>query len=137
MRSVNMFRFGLTILMIFVMSMPAMAQERSSAMTPPQIVTLETVKLSPELQEKFSEQTVVVKLKATISASGTVAGQIAVISGSGDDALDQAAIAALQQSVFRPAYAGEEAVACTVVMPLHIKVEKYLPEEPVQAPEQQ
>jgi TonB family protein len=115
---------------MFAMSVPVMAKD-NAAITPPQIITLAPVSLSPELREKYSEKTILVKLRATISESGTTVGDIKIITSSGDEFFDQAAIDSLKQSVFRPAYASDyQAVACTIVLPLNVNVEKYLPEEP-------
>ena len=123
------FSLGLLLVVMLAMAAPVMAKA-NAAVTPPQIVTLAPVSLTPELQEKYSEKTVLVKLKATIFESGT-AGNIEIIISSGDEALDQAAIESLERSVFRPAYASDsQAVACTVVLPLNVRVEKYQPEEP-------
>ncbi len=127
------FSLALLLVVMLAIAVPVMAKA-NAAVTPPQIITLAPVSLTPELQEKYSEKTLLVKLKATIFESGT-AGNIEIIISSGDEALDQAAIESLQQSVFRPAYASDsQAVACTIVLPLNVRVEKYQPEEPASSP---
>ncbi|QDR82972.1 energy transducer TonB [Sporomusa termitida] len=111
------------------MTMPAMAQGQDPV-TPPKIVTLAPVGLTSELREKYSEQTILVRIKATITETGTMDSNIQVITSSGDAAFDQAVIDSIQQSVFTPAYTGDQqAIASSIVLPLNIKVEKYLPEE--------
>lgn len=103
----------------------------SAPVTPPKIDSLAPVALTPELQEKYSEQTVTVKIKATITESGTVDSNIQVITGSGDAVFDQAVMDSIRNSVFTPAHTGDgQAVASSVVLPLSVKVEKYAPEEP-------
>ncbi len=132
MKSFKKIQLVLSILfvMMVVMAVPVMAQDHSTGITPPGIIRLAPVSLSPELREKYSEQTILVKLKATITESGTTADDIQVVTSSNDAAFDQAVIESLKQSVFSPAYKDHQAVACTIVLPLHVKVEKYLPEEP-------
>ena len=132
MRSVQKIQVVLVILfvMMMVMAIPVMAQDHSSGITPPRIISLAPVSLSPELREKYSEQTILVKLKATITESGTTADDIQIITSSNDAAFDQAVIDSLKQSVFSPAYKDHQAIACTILLPLHVKVEKYLPEDP-------
>lgn len=116
--------------LLVVMSLPAMAKE-PAALTPPTIVKLAPVGLSPELREKYSEQTVVVKIRTAIAETGLPAGDLTVVASSGDAAFDQAVVAAVGQSIFSPAYtADHKAVASVIVLPMHVKVEKYVPEEP-------
>lgn len=116
--------------MLVVLSLPALAQE-PVPLTPPTIVKLATVGLSPELREKYSEQTVVVKVRTAISEAGLPDGELTVVTSSGDESFDQAVVTAVKQSVFSPAYtADHKAVASVVVLPMHVKVEKYVPEEP-------
>ncbi|WP_312197993.1 TonB family protein [Anaerospora hongkongensis] len=115
--------------LLVVLSLPVMAKE-PAALTPPAIVKLAPVGLSPELREKYSEQTVVVKVRITISEAGLPDGELTVVTSSGDETFDQAVITAVKQSVFSPAYTAEhKAVASVVVLPMHVKVEKYVPEE--------
>lgn len=122
------------LVLLTLLSLPALAKE-PVPLTPPAIVKLATIGLSPELREKYSEQTVLVKVRTAISEAGLPDGELTVVTSSGDEAFDQAVIAAVKQSVFSPAYTAEhKAVASVVVLPMHVKVEKYVPEEP-DAPE--
>ncbi|CQR74436.1 Gram-negative bacterial tonB protein [Sporomusa ovata DSM 2662] len=119
------------LLLVIGIAVPAMANNNST-MTPPKIITLAPISLSPEMREKYSEQTILVKVKATIAEAGTIDGDIKIITSSGDEAFDQAVIESIQKSVFSPAYSSDnKAVACSILLPLHINVEKYLPEEQV------
>lgn len=120
------------LLMMAALSVPAMAQDLSGTpATPPRIVTLEPVTLTPELTEKYSEQTVLVKIKASISESGAIDRNVQIVQSSGDAAFDQAVIDSLQKSVFTPAYTKDrQAVASTIILPLTVKVEKYVPAQP-------
>lgn len=116
--------------LLVVLSLPALAKE-PAPLTPPAIVKLATVELSTELREKYSEQTVMVKVRTAISEAGLPDGELTVVTSSGDAAFDQAVVTAVKQSVFSPAYtADHKAVASVVVLPMHVKVEKYVPEEP-------
>lgn len=118
------------LVLLALLSLPALAKE-PAPLTPPAIVKLATIELSPELREKYSEQTVLVKVRTAISEAGLPDGELTVVTSSGDEAFDQAVIAAVKQSVFSPAYTAEhKAVASVVVLPMHVKVEKYVPEEP-------
>ncbi len=124
-------QFIVAILLVVFASIaaPVMA-DSNSPVTPPKLVTLAPISLSPELREKYSEQTKLVKVKAAIAADGIITGDIKVVVGSGDEAFDQAVIEALQKSVFTPAYTSDnKAVACSIILPLHVNVEKYQPEE--------
>lgn len=122
---------ALLLALLAVLSMPVMAEE-PAALTPPAIVKLAPVGLSPELREKYSEQTVVVKVRTKILETGLPDGELTVIASSGDAAFDQAVVTAIGQSVFSPAYtADHKAVASVIVLPMHVKVEKYVPEEAV------
>lgn len=115
--------------LLVVLSLPVMAKE-PAPLTPPAIVKLAPVGLSPELREKYSEQTVVVKVRITISEAGLPDGELTVVTSSGDETFDQAVITAVKQSVFSPAYTAEhKAIASVVVLPMYVKVEKYVPEE--------
>lgn len=117
------------LVLLTLLSFPALAKE-PAPLTPPAIVKLAPVGLSPELREKYSEQTVVVKVRITISEAGLPEGELTVVTSSGDETFDQAVITAVKQSVFSPAYTAEhKAVASVVVLPMHVKVEKYVPEE--------
>ncbi|WP_255451364.1 energy transducer TonB [Sporomusa sp. KB1] len=119
------------LLLVIGIAVPAMASTNST-MTPPKIITLAPISLSPEMREKYSEQTILVKVKATIAEAGTIASDIKIITGSGDEAFDQAVIESVKQSVFSPAYTSDhQAVASSFILPLQVKVEKYLPEEPI------
>ncbi|CQR73874.1 Gram-negative bacterial tonB protein [Sporomusa ovata DSM 2662] len=119
------------VLAIVGMAVPVMANGNSSV-TPPQIITLAPISLSAEMREKYSEQTVLVKVKATVSELGIIDGDIKIITSSGDEAFDQAVTDSLKKSVFRPAFNSDnKAVACSIIFPLQVKVEKYLPEEKV------
>ncbi len=119
------------LVLLIVLSLPAMAKE-PAALTPPAIVKLASVGLSPELREKYSEQTVVVKVKMVISEAGLPNGELTVIASSGDAAFDQAVVTAIGQSAFSPAYTAEhKAITSVIVLPMHVKVEKYVPEEAV------
>lgn len=122
------------LVLLTLLSLPALAKE-PAPLTPPAIVKLATIGLSPELREKYSEQTVLVKVRTAISEAGLPDGELTVVTSSGDEAFDRAVITAVKQSVFSPAYTAEhKAVASVVVLPMHVKVEKYVPEEPA-APE--
>lgn len=103
----------------------------SSPVSPPKIDRLTPVVLTPNLQEKYSEQVMTLKIKATITESGTVENNIQVITSSGDTAFDQAVIDSIRNSVFTPAHddAGQ-AVVSSVILPLSVNVEKYVPEKP-------
>lgn len=121
---------AVTIWIMMVMVAPVVAQEKSN-LTPPKIISLGPVTLSTELQKKYSEQTVPVKVRVNIAESGSLKGEVTIVAGSGDEAFDQAVVESVHQSVFAPAYTPEhQPVACAIVLPLHIKVEKYVPEEP-------
>lgn len=122
---------GILLLVLAGIAVPVMA-DNNSPVIPPKLITLAPISLSPELWEKYSEQTKLVKVKATVAADGIIAGEIKIIAGSGEEAFDQAVIAALQKSVFTPAYTGaKEAVTCSIILPLTINVEKYQPEEEI------
>lgn len=129
---------ALMLLILMSLSVPAMAKGQTPA-TPPRIVTLAPIALTPELTGKYSEQTVLVKIKATILETGTMDSNVQVITSSGDPAFDQAVIDSLQKSVFTPAYTEDrQAIASSIVLPLNVKVEKYVPvEPPVSQPDQE
>lgn len=121
------------VVLVSVMGMttPVMANP-SSATTPPQLITLAPISLSTEMREKYSEQSILVKVKATILETGIIGGDIKVVTSSGDESFDKSVTDAIQQSVFNPAYSSDhKAIACSFVLPLHVKVEKYLPEAEV------
>lgn len=125
------FIIGILLLVLAGMAVPVMA-DNNPPVIPPKLITLAPISLSPELREKYSEQTKLVKVKATVAADGVIAGEIKIIAGSGDDAFDQAVAEALQKSVFTPAYTSDnKAVACSIILPLTVNVEKYQPEEAV------
>lgn len=127
----QLFIIGFLLLMLTGMAAPAMAGNNSPVI-PPKLITLAPISLSPELREKYSEQTKMVRVKATVATDGVIAGEIKIIVSSGDAAFDQTVIEALQQSVFTPAYTSDnKAVACSIILPLTVNVEKYLPEEEV------
>lgn len=118
------------IWVMMVMAGPVLAQERSN-LTPPKIVSLQPIALSTELQQKYSEQTVPVKVRINIAETGLLSGEVSILDSSGDEAFDKAVVESIQKSVFTPAYTpAHQPVACAIVLPLHIKVEKYVPEEP-------
>nr|WP_255711581.1 TonB family protein [Pelosinus baikalensis] len=112
------------------MSFSALAKDKAQ-MTPPQIITLAAISLPLEMKEKYAEQTVPVKIKATVSELGTVDGDVQIITSSGDAAFDNAVIESIKKSMFSPAYSDNTAVSCSIVLPLHVKVEKNIPEEQV------
>ncbi|WP_371381021.1 TonB family protein [Sporomusa aerivorans] len=119
------------LLLLIGLTIPVMASS-NVPVTPPGISTLAPISLSPELREKYSEQTKLVKVKATVAADGIIEGDVKVVLSSGDAAFDQAVVEALQKSVFTPAYTGDnQAVACSIILPLNVNVEKYVPEEEV------
>lgn len=119
-----------TLLLIMGMSFSALAKDKAQ-MTPPQIITLAAISLPPDMKEKYAEQAVPVKIKATVSELGTVDGDVQIITSSGDAAFDNAVIESIKKSVFSPAYSDNTAVSCSIVLPLHVKVEKNMPEEQV------
>jgi len=122
---------ALVLVSVMGMTVPVMAQQ-TSALTPPQLITLAPISLSAEMREKYSEQTVLVKVKATISETGIVGSDIKTLVSSGDESFDKSVIDSIQHSVFNPAYNSDhQAVECSIVLPLNVKVEKYLPEEEV------
>ncbi|WP_378956853.1 energy transducer TonB [Pelosinus sp. sgz500959] len=116
------------LLLMTGMSVSALAQENTQ-MTPPRIITLATLSLSPELQDKYAEQTLLVKIKATVSEYGAADGDVQIMTSSGDIAFDNAVIALVKESEFSPAYRGNTAVSSSILLPLHVKVEKNIPEE--------
>lgn len=121
---------GLLVILISL-AVPVMANN-NSPVTPPKIISLAPVSLSDDLREKYSEQTILVKVKATVSAIGIIDSDIRIITSSGDALFDQAVIDSMQQSVFSPAYTSDnQAVACSILFPLQVNVEKYVPEEQV------
>lgn len=133
MKYIQKVQWFIAVLLFAIMGLgvagPAMAQAKEPV-TPPKIITLAPVGLTPELREKYSEQTILVRIKATITETGTLDNNIQVITSSGDAAFDQAVIDSIQQSVFTPAYTSDQqAIASSIVLPLNVKVEKYLPEE--------
>nr|WP_092073023.1 energy transducer TonB [Dendrosporobacter quercicolus]NSL48805.1 energy transducer TonB [Dendrosporobacter quercicolus DSM 1736]SDM53023.1 TonB protein C-terminal [Dendrosporobacter quercicolus] len=123
----------ITVVMLLILmglSVPALAKDQTPA-TPPRILSLAPIALTPELTGKYSEQTVLVKIKATILDTGTMDSNVEVITSSGDPAFDQAVIDSLQKSVFTPAYTEDrQAISSSIVLPLNVKVEKYVPVEP-------
>ncbi|SFM02685.1 energy transducer TonB [Pelosinus propionicus] len=118
----------LMLLLTTGMSVSALAKEKPQ-MTPPQIITLAAISLPQDVKEKFAEQTVSVKVKATISVSGSIDGDVQIITSSGDAAFDAAVMESIQRSVFTPAYSDTTAVSSSIILPLHVKVEKSIPEE--------
>ncbi|MCC5468024.1 TonB family protein [Pelosinus baikalensis] len=124
------FIMAFTLLLIMGMSFSALAKDKAQ-MTPPQIITLAAISLPLEMKEKYAEQTVPVKIKATVSELGTVDGDVQIITSSGDAAFDNAVIESIKKSMFSPAYSDNTAVSCSIVLPLHVKVEKNIPEEQV------
>lgn len=118
----------LMLLLTTGMSVSALAKEKPQ-MTPPQIITLAAISLPQDVKEKFAEQTVSVKVKATISISGSIDGDVQIITSSGDAAFDAAVMESIQRSVFTPAYSDTTAVSSSIILPLHVKVEKSIPEE--------
>jgi TonB family protein len=117
-----------TLLLTVGMSFSALAKEKAQ-MTPPQIVTLEAVSLPADVKEKYAEQTVLVKVKATVSEYGTVDGDVQIITSSGDKDFDNAVIESVKKSIFTPARRDNTLVSCSILLPLHVKVEKNIPEE--------
>jgi len=120
----------LMLLLTTGMSVTAFAKDKSQV-TPPQIITLAAISLPQDMKEKYAEQTVPVKVKATISVNGTVDGEVKIITSSGDAAFDNAVIESIQKSVFSPAYSDTTAISSSIILPLHVKVEKVIPEEQV------
>lgn len=117
-----------TLLLIMGMSFSALAQEKAQ-ITPPQIITLAAISLPTDMQEKYAEQIVLVKIKATVSDYGTVNDDVLILTSSGDIAFDTAVVESVKKSVFSPAYSDNTAISSSIVLPLHVKVEKYIPEE--------
>lgn len=76
------------LLLVIGIAVPAMASNNAT-MTPPKIITLAPISLSPEMREKYSEQTILVKVKATIAEAGTIDSDIKIITSSGDEAFDR------------------------------------------------
>lgn len=125
---------AVVVVSVLGMVVPAMANQ-SSAITPPQLITLAPISLSAEMREKYSEQTVLVKVKATIAATGIIGSDMKIITSSGEESFDKSVMESIQHSVFNPAYnSDQQGVECSIVLPLHVKVEKYLPEEEVKDP---
>ncbi len=118
------------VLLIAGMSVTALAKEKAQV-TPPQIITLAEISLPQDVKEKYAEQTVAVKVKATISVYGTIDGEVKIVTSSGDAAFDNAVIESIQKSVFSPAYSDTTAIASSIILPLHVKVEKNILEEQV------
>ncbi|AJQ26627.1 TonB domain-containing protein [Pelosinus fermentans JBW45] len=118
----------LMLLLTTGMSVSALAKDKPQV-TPPQIITLAAISLPQDVKEKYAEQTVAVKVKATISVYGTVDGEVKIITSSGDAAFDNAVIESIQKSVFSPAYSDTTAISSSILLPLHVKVEKIIPEE--------
>ncbi len=118
----------LMLLLTTGMSVSVLAKDKPQ-MTPPKIITLAAISLPQDVKEKFAEQTVSVKVKATISVYGTVDGEVKIITSSGDAAFDNAVIESIQKSVFSPAYSDTTAVSSSILLPFNVKVEKIIPEE--------
>ena len=119
------------LVILISLTVPVMANN-PSPMTPPKIISLAPVSLSDDLREKYSEQTIQVKVKVTVSATGIIDSDIKIITSSGDALFDQAVIDSMKQYVFSPAYTGDnQAVACSILFPLQVNVEKYVPDEQV------
>lgn len=122
---------AVVVVSVLGMAVPGMANQ-SPAITPPQLITLAPISLSAEMREKYSEQTVLVKVKATILETGIVGSDMKIITSSGAESFDKSVMESIQTSVFNPAYNSDhKGVECSIVLPLHVKVEKYLPEEEV------
>jgi TonB family protein len=122
------FIMAFTLLLTIGIPFSALAKEKAQ-MTPPQIITLAAVSLPPDIKEKYAEQTVLVKIKATVSEYGTVDGDVQIITSSGATAFDNAVAESVKKSVFTPAYSDNTAVSCSILLPLHVKVEKNIQEE--------
>lgn len=118
----------LTLLLTMGMSFSALANDKPQ-MTPPRIITLAAISLPPDMKEKYAEQIVPVKIKATISEYGTVGGDVQIITSSGDAAFDNAVIESIKQSAFSPAYSDTTAISSSVILPLQVKVGKNIQEE--------
>jgi TonB family protein len=118
----------LALLLTMGMSFSALANDKPQ-MTPPHIITLAAIYLPPDVREKYAEQIVPVKIKATISENGTVDGDVEIITSSGDAAFDNAVIESIKQSAFSPAYSDTTAVSSSVTIPLQVKVEKNIQED--------
>lgn len=118
----------LTLFLTMGMSFSALANDKPQ-MTPPHIITLAAISLPPDVREKYAEQIVPVKIKATISEYGTVDGDVQIVTSSGDAAFDNAVIESIKQSVFSPAYSNTTAISSSVTLPMQVKVEKNIQEE--------
>ena len=118
----------LICLMVLGMPFAALAQENGKAV-PPQLVNLAPIAFAPEITEAYGDQVVEVRLQIRLSEEGIVQQVLEVAQSSGSVTLDQAVISAVEDSVFRPAYLDGKAIECSVILPLHIKIER---EEPPQ-----
>lgn len=108
------------LVILISLAAPVMANN-NSPVTPPKIISLAPVSLSDELREKYSEQTILVKVKATVSAIGIIDSDIKIVTSSGDVLFDQAVIDSMKQSVFSPAYTSDnQAVACSILFPFRL-----------------
>lgn len=116
----------LICLMVLGIPFAGLAQENGKAV-PPQLVNLAPIAFAPEITEAYGDQVVEVRLQIRLSEEGIVQEELEVAQSSGSVALDQAVVSAVKNSVFRPAYLDGKAIASSVLLPLHIKIEREAP----------
>ncbi len=124
------FLIAIFIALLLVSPQVSAAPNEQAEIIPPKLIYLPAIVFSEIINAEYAGKQVTVKLRVSLSDSGTVnADALQIVDSSGNDDVDQAVIGAVKGAIFSPAYQEGNAISIVLLLPLKVEVPENPPEK--------